>query len=118
MYDAGPYHDDSWYEDLQDASGLDTSPDTGLVSPLGSATKKSASFTMVMRRAADLQFPAWEIKTNVLTEGFQPGQTNSESLFPFNKALTSTLLWTWANPCSGILSADRLPDGIAQPRVT
>ena len=39
-----PYHEDNWYEDLQDASGLDMSPGTGLISPPGAATEESASF--------------------------------------------------------------------------
>ena len=40
---AQPFNEDNWYEDLQDASGLDTSPDTGLNSPPGPATAESES---------------------------------------------------------------------------
>ena len=42
-YDAGdklaqPYQDDNWYDDLQDTSGLGTSPDAVLFSTLSPAT--------------------------------------------------------------------------------
>ena len=43
--------EDNWYEDLGDASDLDTSPHSGLLSPLGPATKESSSFTREVRRA-------------------------------------------------------------------
>ena len=65
------YDEDNWYEDLKDASGLDISPDTGLLLLPGPATEESASFAMVVRRASeilDLQLPTQEVKTNVLTE--------------------------------------------------
>ena len=54
---------------------------------------------MVMRMAAeilDLQLPTQEVKTSVLTWVLQPGQTSSEPLLPFNKALTDILSETWA----------------------
>ena len=72
FYDAGdefaqPYQDDSWYEDLQDASCLDTYPYTGLVSRPCPATEESVSLAMVMQRATEileLQLPSQRIKTN------------------------------------------------------
>ena len=85
------HDDDNWYEELADASGLDTSPDTGLVSPPTVATEEGASFAMVIRRAAevlDLQLPPVEVKMNVLTEVLQPGLSHSEPLLSFNEGLT------------------------------
>ena len=64
--------DDNWYEKMADASGLDTSPDTVLVSPT-LVTEEGASFAMVVKGAAevlDLQLPSLEVITHVLTELF------------------------------------------------
>ena len=49
----------------------DTSPDSGLVSPLGPVAEEGASFVMVAIRAAEvrvLQLPSIEVETNLLTE--------------------------------------------------
>lgn len=77
------YLEENGYEGLWDSSGLDTSPDTDLVSCPGLTTEESASFLMVTCRVAKglkLQLPTLEVKTNVLTKVLQPGQTNIESL--------------------------------------
>ena len=92
------YDDDNLYMDLQGGQWVGTlPPDTGLCSPPGSSPVESASFAMVMRRAAevlDLQLGTMEVKTNTLTEVLQPGPTSSESLLPFNEALTDTFVGT------------------------
>ena len=44
---------EDWTNDLGDASGLDTSPDQGLLSPPGPATKESSSFASVVTKAAE-----------------------------------------------------------------
>lgn len=63
--------DENLFLDLQAASGLGTSPGTGLPSPtLCTATEESASFAVLIRRAANiftLHLPTTEVKTNVLT---------------------------------------------------
>ncbi|KAJ1198716.1 hypothetical protein NDU88_002555 [Pleurodeles waltl] len=90
-----------WYVDLGEASGLDTSPDTGMLSPPNVATEEGASFAMVVRRAAevlDLKLPTVPVRTNILTEVLQPGVSTSELLLPFNEALTDVLLGTWSKP--------------------
>ena len=43
----------------------------------------------------DLQLLSVEVKTTVLMEVLQPGETSSERLLPFIEALTDTLLGTW-----------------------
>ncbi|XP_078503994.1 uncharacterized protein LOC144762633 [Lissotriton helveticus] len=61
------YDDGNLFLDLQKASGLDRSPDTDLNSTPGPSTEDSASFVMVMRRAAeelDFHLPSLEVKTN------------------------------------------------------
>ena len=68
--------DDGLYLDLQNASGLHTFPETELDSPLWSPTEESASFVVVVCRAAkmfELQLPTVETKANLLTEILQPG---------------------------------------------
>ena len=68
--------------------------------------KEAASFANGVQRAAevfDLQLPTQEVKTNVLTEKLQLGQTSLGPLLPFNKALMDPLLGTYAKPCSGSL---------------
>ncbi|KAJ1218360.1 hypothetical protein NDU88_005940 [Pleurodeles waltl] len=68
-----------WYEDLGEASGLDTSPDTGMLSPLNVATEEGASYAMVVCRAAevlDLDLLKVPVRTNLLTEVIQPGVDN------------------------------------------
>ena len=96
--------DENMLLDLQEASGLDTSPGIGLHSPTpGLCTEESSSLGMVIRRAAILlylQFASTEVKTNVRTGVLQPEQTSGELLLPFNEALTNTLLTTWAKPGS------------------
>lgn len=84
------HKDDNWYEELADASGLDTWPDTGLVPPSTVAMEEETSFAMVVRRAAavlDLQLPSVEVKMNVLMEVLQPGVLHSEPLLPFKEGL-------------------------------
>lgn len=56
-YDVGdeieqPYNKENWYDDLQEASGLDTYPELSLLSPPSPATEDCASYTVVMHRAA------------------------------------------------------------------
>ena len=51
---APQYDEENWYKELQDASGLASSPDSGLVSSPGPATEESASFAVVIQRAAEV----------------------------------------------------------------
>ncbi|KAJ1160485.1 hypothetical protein NDU88_000987 [Pleurodeles waltl] len=86
-----------WYEDLGEASGLDTSPDTGMLSPPNVATEEGASYAMVVRSAAevlDLDLPTVPVGTNLLIELLQPGVTTSELMLPLNVALKDYLLRT------------------------
>ncbi|KAJ1187496.1 hypothetical protein NDU88_004271 [Pleurodeles waltl] len=46
-----------WVQDLRDASGLDTSPDTGMLSPPTAATEEGASYSVVVRRVAECLGP-------------------------------------------------------------
>ncbi|KAJ1083903.1 hypothetical protein NDU88_004058 [Pleurodeles waltl] len=62
-----------WYEDLGEASGLDTSPDTGLLSLPTVATEDGATYAMVVHRVAEvLDFKLSSVPV-VLTEVLQPG---------------------------------------------
>lgn len=68
---------------------------------------------MVMRRATgglNLQLSTLEVKINVLMEFLQLGQTSSEPLLPFNKALMPNL-------ALAPLLIDTLPGAIVLPRV-
>lgn len=100
-----PFHTNmNWCEDLVDASGLDTSLDTGLLSPPNLALEEGASFAVVVRRAAevpDLNLPLVAVKTNVMMEVHQPRESPSEPLLPFNKALSDILLGTSSKPKTG-----------------
>ena len=63
-----PDEQDNWYHDLGEASGLNTSPDQGLLSPTGPAMEESSSFAMVVSKAAEtlgLSVPSVEIKTSI-----------------------------------------------------
>ena len=85
--DPNQSEDDNWYEELPDASGLDTSPDAGLVSPPTVVTEEGASFAIVVRRAVevlDLQLPTVDVKTSILTEVLQLGVSNTEPLLHYN----------------------------------
>ncbi|KAJ1101563.1 hypothetical protein NDU88_006630 [Pleurodeles waltl] len=94
--DPSDYQDDpdmDWAQDLGGASGLDTSPDAGVLSPTV-ATAEGATYRMVVSRAAEvvgLELPTVEVSSNLLTEVLQPGASTSEPLLPFNKALTNVL---------------------------
>ncbi|KAJ1181763.1 hypothetical protein NDU88_006963 [Pleurodeles waltl] len=48
---------DKWYEEVVDASGLDTSLDTGLVSLPSVAAEERALFAMLVRKAAKILDP-------------------------------------------------------------
>lgn len=50
---AQPYAHDNWCEDLQDVSGLDTSPESALFSPPGLAMEECTSYAMVICRVAE-----------------------------------------------------------------
>ena len=62
-----PFLEDNWYEEQGDASGLDTFPESGPLTPPGPATEDGSSFATVVRRAAevlDLRLPS-DIKTSL-----------------------------------------------------
>ncbi|KAJ1206569.1 hypothetical protein NDU88_001972 [Pleurodeles waltl] len=93
-----------WVQDLGDASGLDTSPDTGMLSPRTVATEEGTSYFMVVQRAAevlDLELSSVKVSPDILTNVLQPGYSTSEPLLPFNEALTDVLLGTWSRPITG-----------------
>ena len=67
FYDAGddltqPFHKDNSYEDLQDTSGLETPPETGLLSPPYIATEEGAFFAIVFLRSLTCSSPHNELK--------------------------------------------------------
>ena len=87
---------ENWFEDLGEASGLDTSPDSDLLSSPGPATE-SSSFAMVVRRAAealDFLLSIVEKRKTLLTEVLQPSQMGSEPLLHFNETLTDIFCGT------------------------
>ncbi|KAJ1213128.1 hypothetical protein NDU88_000767 [Pleurodeles waltl] len=93
-----------WAQDLGKASGLDTSPDSGMLCPPTVTTAEGATYSMVVSRAAEvlgLELPTVEVRSNLLTEVLQPGACTSEPLLPFNEALTDVLLGTWSRPNTG-----------------
>ncbi|KAJ1083121.1 hypothetical protein NDU88_003281 [Pleurodeles waltl] len=86
-YQLNPQMD--WVQDLGDASGLDTSPDTVMLSPPSVATEEGASYSMVVRTAAevlDFELPSVEVRPNILTYVLQPGSSSFPSpFFPLMK---------------------------------
>ncbi|KAJ1142428.1 hypothetical protein NDU88_008753 [Pleurodeles waltl] len=63
-----------WRMDLGEASGLDTSPDTGMRSPPTVATEEGVSFSMMIRRAAEV-FTKVMVTAHLRRSGF--------SVFPY-----------------------------------
>ncbi|KAJ1177638.1 hypothetical protein NDU88_002890 [Pleurodeles waltl] len=104
--------DIDWVQDLGDASRQDTSPDAGMLSLHTVATEEGASYSMVVRKTAevlDLELSSVQDRTNLLTEVLQPGSSRSEPLLPFIEHLTDVLLGTWPKPSTGapVNRADR-----------
>ncbi|KAJ1140862.1 hypothetical protein NDU88_007200 [Pleurodeles waltl] len=99
------YQDDpnmDWAQELGEASGLDTSPDAGMLSP--PTTAEGATYSTVVSRAAEvlgLELPTVQVRSNLLKEVLQPRASTSESLLPFNEALTDVLLSTRSRPNTG-----------------
>ena len=66
--DSNTNNQDDWTEDLGEASGLDMSPDQGLLSPPGPVTEESSSFAMVVTKTLGLSVALVEKKTSILTD--------------------------------------------------
>ena len=94
------------------ASGLDTTPEMEFGSPSGFTSIYRSSYHSVIGKAAellDLQLPAKEVKSNLITEVLVPPSGGVEYLLPFHEAVSEPVMLTWEKPASApAVSTDQL----------
>lgn len=86
------------FDGLQEASGLDTSPEWELVSPKGLPPPEVTSSHSAIRKAAellDLPLPSSELKSSFLTEVLHSLASSSKALLPISEDLTELILKVW-----------------------
>lgn len=91
------------FEGLQEASGLDTSPEWELSSPKAIPSQEVSSYHFIIRKAADLlnlQLPTAEVKSNILTEVLHSPSSVMEPLLLLNEALKKSILEVWQKALS------------------
>ncbi|XP_078523135.1 uncharacterized protein LOC144792133 [Lissotriton helveticus] len=101
--------EESWFTAIGEASGLDSSPASGLISPPNLGMEASFSFTDMLRKVAavlDLLLPMVQRSTDPLFEILCQRQIEEEPVLLYSEALFDILLGALAKPESEF-SADR-----------
>ena len=90
------------YDGLDEASGLDTTPEMDFDSTTASGLPSldSTAYHITVRKAAellDLDLPSKSVKSNLLTEVLMPSAAKEEPLLPFHEAVAEPVLQVWKN---------------------